>query len=462
VYRLRRKWRKSIALGVTYDMGKRHSSPALATEAFIAASAILNKAILVDPTNSAAVMRNRPTRGSRVRRRASLAYGESKPVGLGATRGNLSFDVTAIRSRYAGNAPTHPTPMSDAAKRPPRPILRKANAVCFEDDDVVVEEHIPMTNMEAQANLSKKSSVGSNSSRLLSIPKQRRAISLTSYSSSNAAPEYDGSRTPSTLNSFDDDSSVFTEQSSFEDDRMTAQIAVPGGNTTVIFNGLPESSSIEARVREMTAPIIAVTMVGEDNEEDVRRNMSRCSSVDDKTALAPDRTRKRSALNSLLQRTGSIASQISTLSSPILVHGSDGEVRVYRNRQSMPANIRASKGSVCVRDKRAREMGKRRSETKTAKKSSYIVMAYLVMWLPLPVTVGVTSYYIHNVDAEMEGDNLQWHIDLQLGVFCFSMLTAATNPVIYGLAIRSFRIAFNKICRSDWNKLKNWGRCSSL
>jgi hypothetical protein len=57
-------------------------------------------------------------------------------------------------------------------------------------------------------------------------------------------------------------------------------------------------------------------------------------------------------------------------------------------------------------------------------------MAYLVMWLPLPVTVGITSYYINNVDAKMEGDNLQWHIDLQPGVVCFSMLNAATNPVI--------------------------------
>jgi hypothetical protein len=43
-----------------------------------------------------------------------------------------------------------------------------------------------------------------------------------------------------------------------------------------------------------------------------------------------------------------------------------------------------------------------------AKKSSYILMAYLVMWLPLLVT----SYYIHNVDAEMEEDHLQWHIYL--------------------------------------------------
>ncbi len=35
------------------------------------------------------------------------------------------------------------------------------------------------------------------------------------------------------------------------------------------------------------------------------------------------------------------------------------------------------------------------------------------------------------------------------------MLTAATNPIIYGLAIRSFRLSFNKLCKTDWNKLKN-------
>ena len=63
---------------------------------------------------------------------------------------------------------------------------------------------------------------------------------------------------------------------------------------------------------------------------------------------------------------------------------------------------------------------------------------------------------------------MQIHINLvnifihfQLGVFCFSLLTAATNPIIYGLAIRSFRIAFHKLCRSDWNRMKNrWTRNS--
>ena len=50
----------------------------------------------------------------------------------------------------------------------------------------------------------------------------------------------------------------------------------------------------------------------------------------------------------------------------------------------------------------------------------------------------------------------------QLGVFCFSLLTAATNPIIFGLAIRSFRVAFNKLCRNDWNRAKNHWTCNSL
>ncbi len=66
-------------------------------------------------------------------------------------------------------------------------------------------------------------------------------------------------------------------------------------------------------------------------------------------------------------------------------------MKLYRGRRSV--------GPVCIRDKKAREMGRRRSETKTAKRSSYIVLAFLVMWLPLPVTVGVGSYYIQSSES---------------------------------------------------------------
>ena len=56
VYRVRRKWQKSMAniggLGHYRGSKKRHSSPILATDAFVAASAILSQAALIDPTMS--------------------------------------------------------------------------------------------------------------------------------------------------------------------------------------------------------------------------------------------------------------------------------------------------------------------------------------------------------------------------------------------------------------------------
>ena len=76
------------------------------------------------------------------------------------------------------------------------------------------------------------------------------------------------------------------------------------------------------------------------------------------------------------------------------------------------SNSKKIAGPFCVRDKRAREMGKRRSEAQTAKRSSYIVLAFLAMWLPLPVVVAVGTYFI-NLDEGMEGLRLQWHLDLQ-------------------------------------------------
>ena len=82
------------------------------------------------------------------------------------------------------------------------------------------------------------------------------------------------------------------------------------------------------------------------------------------------------------------------------------------SRNNSKKSAAAVAGPFCVRDKRAREMGKRRSEAKTAKRSSYIVLAFLAMWLPLPVVVAVGTYYI-TVDEDMEGLELQWHLDLQ-------------------------------------------------
>lgn len=106
-----------------------------------------------------------------------------------------------------------------------------------------------------------------------------------------------------------------------------------------------------------------------------------------------------------------------------------------------------------------RELGRRRTEAKTAKRSSYIVLTFLCIWLPLPVAVAVSNYYVNNHERF---PHLQWHLDMQLGAFCFGMTTAVTNPIIYGLAIKTFWIAFKKMVRSDWNSLTNAGPACSV
>ena len=80
------------------------------------------------------------------------------------------------------------------------------------------------------------------------------------------------------------------------------------------------------------------------------------------------------------------------------------------------------------------------------------MLLFLALWLPLPVAIGFSNYYVnHHTSIQ----HLQWHLDLQLVAFCFGMLTAATNPIIYGLAIKSFRLAFRKLARKDKNRWKN-------
>ena len=74
-----------------------------------------------------------------------------------------------------------------------------------------------------------------------------------------------------------------------------------------------------------------------------------------------------------------------------------------------------------------------------------------MLWLPLPVTVAVSNFYVNHATSLAD---LQWHLDMQLGAFCLGMATTVSNPIVYGLAIKSFRIAFKKLWRQDWGKLK--------
>ncbi len=121
---------------------------------------------------------------------------------------------------------------------------------------------------------------------------------------------------------------------------------------------------------------------------------------------------------------------------------------------SLAAAWRASQRAFSLRDGRAREAGRRRSEAAIAKRSSYIVVAFLVMWLPLPVAVGIGwRHFAYSSSSSLP--EVQWYLDLQLSAYSFGMMTAVSNPIIYALAIRSFRAAFKRLSRRAWNEIKN-------
>lgn len=146
----------------------------------------------------------------------------------------------------------------------------------------------------------------------------------------------------------------------------------------------------------------------------------------------------------------------SSICSEIAIHDEDGNVAVF-NKRRLPGLLKGHvpRGAVCIRDAKAREHGKRRSEAKMAQKSSYIVLLFLVLWMPLPIFVAFSNYH---VDNHTNADRIQLFLDLQVCAFCFGTLSAATNPIIYGLAIKSFRNAFHRLAlkyrRKVYNKWK--------
>lgn len=201
-------------------------------------------------------------------------------------------------------------------------------------------------------------------------------------------------------------------------------------------------------VTVMQTPVIAITEPPDQpakHETETKGIANRRSkSKTSLSLLAPPKMRRC--------KSASVESELSVLSSPIVMHDSEGQIRVYSRRRAIPDIIQDCKDILTLRDKRVKEIGnKRRTEAKTAKKSSYIVLTFLAIWLPLPIAVGISNYYVHHHNNYV---HLQWYLDFQLLAFCFGMLTVVTNPIIYGLAIKSFRVAFVKLARSDWTICK--------
>ena len=75
-----------------------------------------------------------------------------------------------------------------------------------------------------------------------------------------------------------------------------------------------------------------------------------------------------------------------------------------------------------------------------AKRSGYIVLIFLILWFPLPLLVAWTR-----IEKETFEQSLNFFLNLEVIAFTFSTLAATSNPVIYGLAIKTFRNASQRL-----------------
>ena len=147
----------------------------------------------------------------------------------------------------------------------------------------------------------------------------------------------------------------------------------------------------------------------------------------------------------LTQRRGSI---FSTISSKLAIGDSDG------NRKFPKYLHKSVKGALLLRTQKERMKSRQRNEIKTAQKSSYIVLQFISLWIPLPVAVALTLYCVSN---ECLHEWLQTALDVQVLAFCIGNLSATANPIIYGLAIKKFRKVFFKLLQTKKTKmLKRW------
>ena len=274
----------------------------------------------------------------------------------------------------------------------------------------------------------------------------KRAISLSASSPVGVLPFQQ--RSP---NSIEDDfsSSVFSSSMDKSNSnhvltpKQRISLAVMTAMPVIAITAAPsptaETDEVAKNNRPPTPPTPAANAPERRSQIVVHHKTSR---------LAPPMRRTKSALS----RTASIESDMSVLSSPCVLHEPDGRMKIFDGRhRSMPRLLRPSITAL-IGGRQQAQQNRRRNEAKTAKKSSYVVLAFLVFWLPFPICVGLSHRYLND-------DTFQWYVDVQLMASCFGMLTVVTNPIIYGLAIKSFRVAFKKLMRSDWKRIKSKFGC---
>ncbi|KAJ8265801.1 hypothetical protein COCON_G00149000 [Conger conger] len=98
-------------------------------------------------------------------------------------------------------------------------------------------------------------------------------------------------------------------------------------------------------------------------------------------------------------------------------------------------------GAICILTPIARELGKKRLEGKVAKRFGYIIIAFILFWVPMVVIL------LLNVIVESDVNSVCSRVLLELET-CAMVVTcipAALNPLLYTAVNRQFRTEFSKL-----------------
>ncbi|CAL8296186.1 unnamed protein product [Boreogadus saida] len=108
----------------------------------------------------------------------------------------------------------------------------------------------------------------------------------------------------------------------------------------------------------------------------------------------------------------------------------------------------AMTGAVCMMPSKA--TGNKKKESKLAKRSGYIILTFLLFWLPLITTILVNVLVLQRSDAQTEIIH-----DVEILFISIACMTSLTDPIIYAAVNPQFRTEFyrmrNKL-KAQWKK----------
>ncbi|GFN84544.1 protein cln8 [Plakobranchus ocellatus] len=128
---------------------------------------------------------------------------------------------------------------------------------------------------------------------------------------------------------------------------------------------------------------------------------------------------------------------------------SDGTIHIEKASAEVPNSLGLNiEGAVCLMNTKNKEHGRRRVELKAALKVGFLFLNFLLLWTPLPLLVSV-----FRIREEIECSAAESDL---LGIFsALASLTAAMDPIIYGLLNRQIRSSLFQMLRKAQRKLRH-------